>query len=222
MIRIDLHVHTACSRDSLTPPGDAITWARRRGLDAIAITDHNVITAGLALRDSESVQVIVGEEIRTTRGEIIGLFLDQAIAPGLTPEETIHRIRAQGGLVYIPHPLDRVRASRLDYGALLSVIDEVDIIEVLNARVTLAVDNRQAQELADAYHLLPGAGSDAHQGFEIGRTWVEMPPFADAPSFLAALASGRVRGVISSPLVHVGSTCARLAKGFLPLASSCE
>ena len=217
-MKIDLHVHTCQSRDSLMRPDEVLCWVERRGLDAVAITDHNAISAAVALQREASFPVIVGEEIRTRRGEIIGLFLQSEIEPDLSPAETIARIREQGGLVCIPHPLDRVRNSRLEFGALMEIIDQVDIIEVLNARVTFGIDNRRAGELADAYGLLHGAGSDAHQRFEIGRAYVEMPPFEDAQTFLVSLARGQVWGMISSPLVHVGSTCARLAKELLPFA----
>ncbi len=212
MIKVDLHVHTAYSKDSLTTLSDLLRWVRRRQLGAVAITDHNTIEGALALRQMSSVSIIVGEEIRTTQGEIIGLFLREEVEPDLPPAETVRCIREQGGVVYIPHPLDRLRSSCLDFGALMEIIDQVDAIEVLNARVTFALDNRRAGEIARSCHLLRGAGSDAHQGFEIGRAYVEMPAFQDARSFLRSLSQGHVRGYISSPLVHVASAYARLAK----------
>lgn len=198
----------------MTACHQVLLWANRRQLGALAITDHNTIAAALALREQAPIPIIVGEEIRTTRGEIIGLFLQEEIPPDLSPAETVRRIREQGGLVYVPHPCDRVRHSALEPEALREIIAQVDIIEVLNARVTLAADNHQAGELARAHHLRMGAGSDAHQGHEIGRAYVEMPPFEDAASFMQSLSQGRVIGRLSSPLVHVGSTWARLAKEF--------
>jgi predicted metal-dependent phosphoesterase TrpH len=217
-LKADLHVHTAYSRDSLTSFSRLLYWAEERGMDAIAVTDHNTIAAALALRRTAPLQVIVGEEIRTRQGEIIGLFLEHEVAAGLTALETVQRIRAQGGLVVVPHPIDRVRRSALDCGALFEIIEQVDALEVLNARVTFPLDNERAAELACAYRLLRTAGSDAHQGFEIGQAYVEMPPFCDAPSFLESLAQGQVCGSISSPLVHVGSTCAKVAKVLMPVA----
>jgi predicted metal-dependent phosphoesterase TrpH len=216
-MRVDLHVHTCYSPDSLTPPEALWFWARRRGLDALAITDHNTIAGALALAQEAPLTVIVGEEIRTTAGEIIGLFLRQEIPAGLTPRETVARIHAQGGLVYIPHPRDRWRrSSALAQEALWEIIAEVDILEVWNARVTFAQDNREALALAQEYGLLRGAGSDAHQGHEIGQAYVELPPFHDAPTFLRSLAQGAVHGHTSPPLVHLGSSWAKLAKGLLP------
>lgn len=218
MVRVDLHVHTAWSSDSFTTCCDVLRWAGRRQLDVVAITDHNVIGGALALREMAPWRVIVGEEIFTTQGEIIGLFLQEEIPGGHSPLETVRRIHQQGGLVYVPHPMDRVRRSTLESSALLGIVEKIDVIEVLNARAPLSLYNRQAEELARSYGLPQGAGSDAHQGFEIGRAYVEMPAFEDAQSFLEGLSRGRVRGRISSPLVHVGSTYARFAKGLLAVA----
>ena len=215
-MRVDLHVHTTYSRDALTTCAEVARWAKRRQLDAVAITDHNAIAGALAARAIAGLCVIVGEEIRTNQGEIIGLFLEQQIEPGLSPEETIRLIRAQGGLVYVPHPLDRVRGSALGYHTLARILDQVDVIEALNARVTFPMDNRLAQDVARAYRLAVGAGSDAHQGFEIGRAYVDMAPFSDAQSFLANLGQARICGHISSPLVHVASACAKAARELAP------
>lgn len=211
-----MHVHSRHSEDSLTPLQHIADWARRRRLSAVAITDHNTIAGALALARSTTLQVIVGEEIMTRQGEIIGLFLQEPIPPDLEPFETVRLIHDQGGLVYIPHPFDSVRKSSLRERALLDIIGETDAIETLNARVTHLQDNRQAEALASRYNLLRGAGSDAHQGFEVGRAHVSMPPFSDAASFMVGLAHATVQGRVSSPLVHVGSTYARLAKGLLP------
>jgi hypothetical protein len=185
----------------------------------LAITDHNTIAGALALSKLSPLPILVGEEIRTSRGEIIGLLLREEIPPDLTPARTVRLVHEQGGVVYVPHPLDRMRRSVLDIGALMEIISEVDLIEVLNARVTFSLDNRNAEELARSHGLLRGAGSDAHQGFEIGQAYVEMPAFMDAPSFLRSLSQGQVHGRASSPLVHVGSTYAKFAKGILTATS---
>ena len=216
-MKVDLHVHTRYSPDSLTTLPEVERWASRRQLGALAILDHNTIEGAVTLARNADLPVIVGEEILTREGEIGGLFLQEAIPPGLTPAETVRLIHEQGGLVYIPHPMDRVRQSALDFAALIAIIDQVDILEVLNARVTLMVDNRHARAVARAYHLGQGAGSDAHQGFEIGHAYVEMEPFEDAASLMKSLAAGRVSGRISSPLVHVGSTYAKVAKEIMSL-----
>jgi predicted metal-dependent phosphoesterase TrpH len=218
-LKVDLHVHTASSPDCLTSSEDVVLWAQRRQLGALAITDHNSIAGALAVREISPIPIIIGEEIRTRRGEIVGLFLNEEIPPGLTPHETVKRIHQQGGLVYIPHPFDRARqGSALGFGALMEIIEFIDIIEVLNARVTFPPDNACAARLAECYDLGRGAGSDAHLGSEVARAFVEMPAFTEASSFTHSLAEGRISGHTSSPLVHVGSACARLAKSLIAMA----
>ena len=212
LIQVDLHVHTCHSSDSLTSLEEVIAAVQRRGLGGVAITDHNSIAGALELQHAAPFPVIVGEEVMTTEGEIIGLFLQECIHPGLTPAETIARIREQGGVVYVPHPFDVYRDSRLCERALMDVIDDVDALEVLNARVTLPAHNERAKNLAQTRHLLCGGGSDAHTPFEIGQAYVEMQPFADKAGFQRSLATGRVGGGLSLPHVHLFSTWAKLQK----------
>ncbi len=212
MIKVDLHVHTSFSADSLTLLAHVDGHARRRGLSAVAITDHNSIQGALRLQQETDLLIIVGEEIRTSQGEIIGLFLQEHIPPGLSPRETVRLIREQNGIVCIPHPVDRFRGSALQPAALEEIHPEVDAIEVFNARNSFGADNRLARGLAERYGLLATGGSDAHHPSEIGRAYVEMPAFTCRDSFLASLARGQVRGHLSLPLVHVASTYARVAK----------
>ncbi len=185
----------------------------------MAVTDHNTIAGALAVQKLAPFRVIVGSEIATDRGEITGLFLQHEIPAGLPLRETVCRIHDQGGLVYVPHPLDRVRPSALGYDALMEIIGEVDVIEVLNARVTFAIDNQQAAAVAQRHGLAVGAGSDAHAGLEIGCAGVEMAPFGTGEEFLAGLRQGQIYGGISSPLVHLGSGHARWAKRLQALIS---
>ena len=217
-VKADLHVHTRFSFDSLTTLGDVDRWMRRRGLDVVAITDHNTIEGARALKRLHPRRIIVGEEVRTRYGEICGLFLQEPVPPGQDPGKTALHIRQQGGLVYVPHPMDRIRHSALDFAALIEIIELVDVIETLNARVTVMVDNTHAGAVARAYGIAQGAGSDAHQGYEIGHAYVEMPDFTDAGSFLQSLAQAQVHGHTSSPLVHVGSTYAKVAKELMALS----
>jgi predicted metal-dependent phosphoesterase TrpH len=209
MMKIDLHVHTTYSGDCLTSFEAIIEVCRRRGL-SVAITDHNRIEGALAFREVAPFPVIVGEEVQTLEGEIIGLFLEEGIPRDLTPEETVARIKEQGGLVYIPHPMDRVRRSVLRREALERITDQVDTIEVFNARVTFPADNEAARRFAQEHGLPQGAGSDAHTPWEIGQAYVEMEPFNDPQEFLRHLAQGRVVGRLSNPLVHLATTWAKL------------
>jgi predicted metal-dependent phosphoesterase TrpH len=216
-VRVDLHSHTHRSNDSATSYRALVGACQRRGIDVIAITDHNRIEGALEFRDTIVGQrCIVGEEVRTTEGEIIGLFLTEFIPPRLSPEETIAEIKRQGGVVYMPHPFDRIRRSVIRPEALQRVAHLVDAVEVLNARLHSASQNAEALRFAQERGLLQGAGSDAHTAFEVGRAGVEMPDFEDAASFKRALASGRVFGKPSIPLVHLASSFHKYRKRYLP------
>jgi len=212
--RIDLHTHTWDSSDSFADPEEVIAAACRRSVDRIAITDHNAIGTALKLRDRYPELVIAGEEIKTSEGEIIGLFLDKEIPAGLSPEVTIDRIREQGGLVTVPHPLDRLRGSRLAAAALRRVAYLVDAVEVVNSRVTFPSDNRRARIFADQHDLAFTAGSDAHVPSEFGTAYVllDEPPAHNPKELLAQLNNARTGGGLSSPAVHFHSIAARWRK----------
>ncbi len=211
-MRVDLHVHTSYSPDSLTAPSTVARWARLRGLDALAITDHNTIEGALAVQALGVLPIIVGEEISTPEGEVIGLFLSEAIPPQPSLQAAIQAIRAQRGVVYAPHPCDRVRGSAMGAAALTRLAADLDIVECLNARVTWRGDNKEARNLATEFGIPCAAGSDAHQGPEIGHAYTEMPFFEDAPGLLSSIARATLHGHESSPLVHAGSTYARVVK----------
>jgi hypothetical protein len=211
-MRVDLHVHTCYSKDSLTPLEAIIGACFRRGIGKIAITDHNTILGAIELREMVPNLVIVGEEVDTTKGEIIGLFLEEEIPKGLPPEEAIARIREQGGLVYVPHPLDWFRRSALGKRELSDFIEEIDIIEVFNARTLFPWNNWRAERLARERGLLCGAGSDAHTAYEVGRAYVEIPPFNSKGEFLEGLAQGRVAGRLTIPLIHLAAVWAKIRK----------
>ena len=212
MIKVDLHVHTCYSSDSLTPLDTVIEACQYRGLGAVAITDHNVIQGAVALREKAPFPVIVGEEIMTNQGEIIGLFLSERIAKGLSPEEVIAAIREQGGVVYVPHPLDRLRRGPIALRALRSILDQVDALEVFNSRVLLPSDNDRARRLAEAHSIPGGAGSDAHTTREIGRAYVEMAMFDGPVDFLDKLGQGTIFGRLSGVGVNFASTFAKISK----------
>jgi predicted metal-dependent phosphoesterase TrpH len=217
-MRIDLHCHTRHSYDSLTSFEALLHWMNRRGLDMVAITDHNTISGALEFHSRAPHRFLVGEEIETTDGELIGLFLDQEVPPGLSPQETIALIRAQGGLVGASHPLDRFRGTAMGLEALETIREQLDFLEVFNARTFLPDDNRKAQELATRWGLPGSAGSDAHAPFEVGRAYVEMPSFemslgqgdGRAQAFLRCLAQGEPMGRLSSPLIHFVSNYAKV------------
>jgi hypothetical protein len=210
-MRIDFHTHTEFSRDCGTALADVLAACQRAGIDCLCLTDHNRLVAPRLWPAAAPVRLIAGEEIMTTAGEIIGLFLSEEIPPYLSPQETVRRIRAQGGLVSLPHPFDRLRRrSALAPAARAAIMADVDIIEVFNSRVTFPGDNAQALRLAEATGKLRAAGSDAHTAGEIGNAYVEMPAFTDQDDFLACLAQGRVVGRLSSPLVHLHTVWQKL------------
>jgi predicted metal-dependent phosphoesterase TrpH len=208
-MRIDLHCHTCHSPDSLMTYDELLRSMDRRGIDMVAITDHNTIAGALALCARAPERFVVGEEIKTTHGELIALFLQDEVPPGLTPEETIARVRDQGGLVGASHPLDRVRAEALGRENLQSIRRDLDFLEVLNGRTTFSKDNRQARELAARWGLPGSAGSDAHSPAEVGRAYVVMTAFDGPQDFLNSLSMGQIGGRLSSPFVHLYSTYAK-------------
>jgi predicted metal-dependent phosphoesterase TrpH len=211
-MKMDLHVHTCYSHDSLTSLEDVIAACRRRGLDKVAITDHNTIAGAVALHELAPELVIVGEEIKTSHGEVIAFFVEEEVPAWLPPEETITRLRAQGAIIGVPHPLDRLRREAMGLEALLTIIDRVDCLEGFNARCILPGDNRRALALARERGLPVTAGSDAHSPMEIGAAYVEMPPFGRKDEFLHSLAQARIGGHLSSPLVHFTSTWAKFRR----------
>jgi len=151
LIRADLHNHTYFSPDSILSPEQVVERVHRAGLDCIAITDHNTVRGGLAVREiADGFQVIVGEEVRTADGEVLGLFLEEDIPRGLPARETIALIKAQGGIVGVPHPFDHLR-SALNEAEMEALIAEIDFIEALNSRIVFAVHNKLALEFALRY-----------------------------------------------------------------------
>ena len=194
-VRVDMHMHTMWSGDATTTPDELRTAIAATGIDVLCITDHGTINGARQLEDELECRVVVGEEVRTREGEIIGLFLTERLPLGMTPEEAVRAIRGQGGVVYIPHPFDPMRHCMREEALLRLVAEgEVDSVEVLNAKVSLSSLNLRAAELAADNDLGAGAGSDAHEPSAIGAAYVEMPDFADGASFLAALREGRVVG----------------------------
>jgi len=188
LIDVDLHMHTDHSYDCATPVEVLLAEARSRGLGAIAITDHNEISGALDARaKADGIKVIVAEEVKTAnQGEVIGLFIEEKIERGMTLPETIAEIKRQGGLVYVPHPFDRMH-SVPDYEHLNAVLDDVDAIEVFNPRVAIAEFNEEALRFALKYRIPAGAGSDAHVPQGLGSVRIRMRDFNGPEEFLESL-----------------------------------
>ena len=188
LIDVDLHMHTDHSYDCATPVEVLLAEARARGLGAIAITDHNEISGAHEARaKADGIKVIVAEEVKTAEeGEVIGLFIEEKIPRGMTLEQTIAEIKRQGGLVYVPHPFDRLH-SVPDYEHLLEVLDDVDAIEVFNPRVAISEFNDEAVRFAAKYRIPAGAGSDAHVPQGLGSVRIRMRDFDGPEEFLQSL-----------------------------------
>jgi predicted metal-dependent phosphoesterase TrpH/glycosyltransferase involved in cell wall biosynthesis len=187
-IHVDLHMHTDHSPDCATPVGTLLDTAKRVGLDAIAITDHNEVSGALEARErADGIKVIVAEEVKTAdQGEVIGLFIEEKIPRGMTLQETIAEIRRQGGLVYVPHPFDRMHAVP-DYEHMLDVVGDIDAIEVFNPRVAFSAFNEEAARFAAKYRIVAGAGSDSHVVQGLGSVKIRMRDFDGAEEFLESL-----------------------------------
>jgi predicted metal-dependent phosphoesterase TrpH len=213
LIKADLHTHTFYSGDSDITLEQLVERCRELGLAAIAITDHGTAEGGLALaRLSPPFKVIVGEEVASTEGEIIGLFLKETVPNGLTPEETIKRIKAQGGIVCVPHPFDRYRSSAMQAETLERIAGQIDIVEVFNARTIPAQNMTLPGEFAARHHLPGGAGSDSHSAAEVGRAYVTIPDFEGRDGFLKAMAQAQIKARHHSPFIYVRSLARKIRK----------
>ncbi|HWI06451.1 MAG TPA: PHP domain-containing protein [Solirubrobacteraceae bacterium] len=202
-IDVDLHMHTDHSNDCATPVEVLLATAREQGLGAIAVTDHNEISGALEARGKAAefgVKVIVAEEVKTAdQGEVIGLFIEQKIPRGMTLAETVAEIKRQGGLVYVPHPFDRMH-SVPDYEHLLTIVDDIDAIEVYNPRVAIGSFNEEAARFAAKYRILAGAGSDSHVAQGLGSVRLRMADFDGPQEFLEALREAEITTKPSSLL----------------------
>ncbi|HSM56604.1 MAG TPA: PHP domain-containing protein [Candidatus Sulfomarinibacteraceae bacterium] len=210
-MKIDLHCHTEASSDCITPLELFPDRCYERQIRAQAITDHNEIWAAQELQELVAAEgypltVIVGEEITTTEGEIIGLFLKERIEAGLTPEESVARIHEQGGLVLLPHGFDPLKRLRLNPAARARIAGQIDIVETFNARISRPRWNRAAVSWADERDLLMSAGSDAHTLADVGAAWVEVPsqPVGTPQQLLDALRGGVPVGKWTHPVIAFG------------------
>lgn len=192
MFKVDLHTHSTVSPDGGISPSQYQAILESNTLDALAITDHNTIDMAVELKKQFGERIIIGEEIMTTHGEIIGLFLSESVPAGLTPTETVKRIKDQNGLVYIPHPFETVRKG-LSVRTLEEIADYVDIIEVCNGRAF--VQNRSSQGLvwARLNQKDGAASSDAHGYKGLGKTYSDLPEMPTRENLLAILGKSILR-----------------------------
>ncbi len=214
IIKVDFHCHSDASPDSLVKPAELIQTARNKGIDRIVVTDHSSIRGALRCQELAPELVIVGEEVMTTRGELLAAYVTEEIPRGLTPGEAIERLRKQGAFISVSHPFDPHRGWDLE--DLLEIKDHVDAIEIFNARCYRQEWNLQAMEFA-AEHQIPGTvGSDSHSLFEIGGAGMLLPSFETVDGLRAVIRNGKIEAELASPLVHLGSRYAKFVKTFFP------
>lgn len=201
--------------DCNTPLEKIISRCLELGINCIAIADHGTAEGALKMQKMAPFPVIVAEEILTPHGEIMGMFLKETIPSGLSVEETIARIRAQDGLVNIPHPFETIRGSSLNSKLIEEIAKQIDLMEVFNSRSPFIANSAKAQAFAQKHGIAHGAGSDAHTLYEIGNAYVEMPEFNGKDEFLEALVQGNIHGHRTSLVLRLFSGWVKLKTHFL-------
>ena len=209
---VEFHCHTIFSKDSLTRPTDLVETCRRKGIDRVVVTDHNTIAGARAAQALDPERVIVGEEIMTTRGEILAAFVTEEIPKGLTPQETIRRLKDQGAFISVSHPFDKLRKGGWREDDLLEILPQVDAIEVYNSRCMIPRFNREARHFAEKHNIAGTVGSDAHVTFELGRSLMRLEPFEGPNELRKIIRSGTPKVRWSPPWIHFTSRYASIYK----------
>ena len=203
--KVEFHCHTIYSKDCLLPPEKLVEACKKKKIDRVVVTDHNSIEGALRAKEIDPQRVIVGEEIKTEKGELLAAYMTKEIPPGLSPIETIARLRDQGAFISVSHPFDRMRSGHWQIDDLFEIVPLVDAIETFNARSMFPGANQQAREFAAEHDLLRTAGSDAHTAYELGKASMIMPRFQDAESLKDALSKALFDVSQSSLLIHFSS-----------------
>lgn len=211
-LTLEFHCHTSASKDSLTRPEDLIKVARKKGLDRLVITDHNSIAGAVAAQKLDPELVIVGEEIMTTRGEILAAFVQEEIPAGLTPQETINILREQGAFISVSHPYDTHRKGGWLEKDLLEIAPLVDAIEVFNSRCIDPRFNTRAKEFAEKHNIPGTVGSDAHGAFEVGESVMLLDQFQGPDQMRKVIRQVQVKTKLSPWWVHLVSRYASIKK----------
>ena len=212
MISVEFHCHTCASKDSLTRPADLIAMARRKGIDRVIVTDHNSIAGAREAYGIDHELVIVGEEIMTTKGEILAAFVKEEVPPGLTPLETINILKEQGAFISVSHPFDELRKGGWMEHDLLEILPLVDAIEVYNSRCMLPRFNRRAELFAQKHNIAGTVGSDAHAAFEVGRSLLLLDQFTGPDEMRKVIRRGIPKVKWSPPWFHLTSRYASMIK----------
>ena len=215
-LSVEFHCHTIFSKDSLLSPLKLVETCHRKMIDRVVVTDHNTIAGALAARKLDPELVIVGEEILTTKGEILAAYVTEEIPPFLSPQETIRRLKDQGAFISVSHPFDRLRNGAWEEGDLLEILPNVDAIEVFNSRCLNSIFNRNAQAFAEKNNVAGTVGSDAHAAFELGRSLFLLDQFEGPDEMRKVIRRGTPKVKLSSPWVHLASRYAVICKRINP------
>jgi len=216
MLRVEFHCHTIASKDSLTRPRNLVETCRRKGIDRVIVTDHNTIAGARAAQALDPELVIVGEEILTTRGEILAAFVREEIPKGLSPQETIQRLKDQGAFISVSHPFDRFRSGAWLEVDLLEILPLVDAIEVCNSRCMFPWFNDEASRFAQEHNVAGTVGSDAHAAFELGRSVLLLEQFEGPEEMRKVIQKGVPLVKWSPPWFHFTSRYAAIRKKINP------
>ena len=213
VVRAEFHCHSVYSPDSLVRVEDLLAACQQKQIDKLAITDHNRLEGALRAHALDPQRVIIGEEIQTTEGEILGYFMREEIPAGLEPLEVIERLKDQGAFISVAHPFDTNRdVTHWKSGTLEAMFPFLDAFETFNARCLRQAYNDQAQAFAHEHSLAEMAGSDAHSAFELGRATMLLTDFNNAMELRTALENAQWDVHLSSAAVHLYSVWAKIVK----------
>jgi predicted metal-dependent phosphoesterase TrpH len=202
MIRVEFHCHTRYSGDSLITIPDLLHVCDRKQIDKLIITDHNTIAGALEAVKFAPGRFIIGEEILTLQGELLGFFLQEEIPPGLNAQQTIDMLHAQGAFISVSHPFDKLRKGHWHQQDLVDILPGIHAIEMFNSRCVSPQYNLRAIFFAQQYHLLGTVGSDAHSLGEVGAATLTLPDFHDTASLRSSLSLAEPHTHMSPPWVH--------------------
>lgn len=211
-LSLEFHCHTHASKDSFTHPVDLVSAARRKGIDRVVITDHNSIAGAREAQAIDPELIIIGEEIMTTKGEILAAFVQDEIPAYLTPQETIRRLKEQGAFISVSHPFDELRKGGWKEDDLLEILPFVDAIEVFNSRCMLPRFNRRAELFAREHNIAGTVGSDAHAAFEVGRSLLLLDQFTGPEEMRQVIRTAKVKVKRSPWWFHLTSRYASMKK----------
>jgi predicted metal-dependent phosphoesterase TrpH len=216
MPTVDFHCHTRYSKDCLIDLPSLLLACDRKGLDKVALTDHNTIAGAREAMHLAPGRFIAGEEIMTSQGELLAFFVQEEVPAGLPAHQTVDLLRSQGAFISVSHPFDRFRKGHWRLVDLIDIVPLIDAIEMFNSRCLMPQDNLKAIVFAQQHHLLGTVGSDAHSLGEVGAATLTLPDFYDAASLKSAISLAEPHTHLSPPWVHFISRYASWRKNTAP------